>query len=108
MESGKLLGCYEELRRQAQQMLESARQGDWNGLIELERKRGRLLEDLASGEQGGSQEPEVQEKKAVLIRQILEIDGETRELAEAWLKELQEILGSVDTEQKLQKAYGSG
>lgn len=107
MNSGELLGCFEEMQRQSQQMLEFAKHGDWGGLIELERKRAKLLEGLRGREQGDSQGSEFQERKAALIRQILEADGETRALTEAWMRELREILHSIGTEQKLQKAYDS-
>lgn len=105
MNGAELLGHYAEILRLARQMLELARQAEWDRLMESERKRAAIATALMKHEENSVWSQADQEKKAELIRSILEADGETRQLAQDWMGELQEILGSIGTEKKLSKAY---
>lgn len=107
MNSRDLLERYDEMWRLSQQMLEFARQGDWDRLIELEQSRAAIGESLAAREDESLWRPAEREKKRALIRSILDADTEIKALTQSWMGELQEILGSIDTEKKLHKAYGT-
>lgn len=107
MNCAQLLARYEEVWRLTQQMLELAQRGDWDQLTALEHERAAMVDQLAGQEEEkiwGSAEGA---RKGDLIRAILEADAEIKVLTEAWMEELQEILGSIGTEKKLQTAYQS-
>jgi len=88
------------------EMLNSAREGDWDALLEFELKRNALLEDrMAKGEILTDGDAAEEKQMAALIRDILEADAEIKTLTRAWMGELQDILGSIGTEKKLNKAY---
>lgn len=106
MNSAERLERYAEMLRLAQQMLELARQSEWDHLLELEKKSAAIAETLMKHEESGSVWSQAeQEKQAELIRSILEADEEIKNLTQAWMGELQEILGSIGAEKKLSKAY---
>jgi len=103
----EVLERYAEMLHLSQQMLASARKSEWDHLIELELKRAVLSEYLMKHEANCTWTTADQEKKGELIRSILEMDDEIKSLTQAWMGELQEILGSIGTEKKLHKAYES-
>lgn len=105
MNSTDLLECYAELLQLAQQMLELARHSEWDRLVESEQKRSAIVETLMKHEMSSAWSQAEQVKKSDLIRAILETDDEIKSLTQAWMGELQEILGSIGAEKKLQKAY---
>lgn len=106
MSGEELLGRYAEMLRLTQQMLEVARLAEWDRLVEIERERAVIADHLMKlEEQGGEWTHVEQVKKAHLIRSILAADDEIKSLSQAWMGELQEILGSIDTGKKLSKAY---
>lgn len=107
MNSAELLGHYAEMLRLAQQMLELARQSEWDRLVEFEQKRSAIAEGLMKQEENSVWSQAEQEKKGDLIRSILEMDDEIKSLTEAWKGELKEILDSIGAEKKLHKAYES-
>lgn len=87
-------------------MLISAREGDWDALLEFELKRNALLEDLmAKGSKPIDSDAAEEKEMAELIHDILDADDEIKKLVKAWMAELQNILGSIGTEKKLNKAY---
>ncbi len=100
-----MLAAYQNLWLLTRKMLDAARNGDWDALIESELKRNALVERMM-----GQNEPSImntleQQKSGEIMRNILAADTEIKTLAEAWKGELQEILGSIDIEKKLNKAY---
>lgn len=86
-------------------MQECAQAEQWDGLIELEQIRTSIIEHLIKHDNGVLWRNGELDKKSELIRSILEVDGETKRLAQGWKGELQEILGSIDNEKKINKAY---
>lgn len=91
--------------RLAQQMLDLAKQSGWDRLVEFELERAAIAETLIKHEEGSVWSQADQEKKADLIRSIIAADEEIKSLTQAWMGELQEILGSISTEKKLSKTY---
>ena len=107
MNCAQLLARYEDLQRLTQQMLETAQRGEWDHLTALEQERAAIVGQLASQEVGTIWGLAEGARKGDLIRAILEADAETKVLTEAWMGEVQEILGSIGTEKKLHTAYQS-
>ena len=101
----ELLERYAEMLRLAQQMLESARQSEWDRLVGLEHERAAIADDLMKHEENSVWSQTERERKADLIRSILKTDDEIKNLTQAWMGELQELLGSIGAEKKLHKAY---
>jgi flagellar protein FliT len=98
---------YESLWLLTQQMLNAARNGDWDALIEVEIKRNALIERLMAQNEAAITNTVEQQKTREIIQQVLAADNEIKALTVAWQGELQEILGSIGTEKKLSKAYGT-
>lgn len=86
-------------------MLEAARQGRWDELAGFVQTRASLTQQLMEQESQDLWESEEQNQRNDLIRYILATDEEIKILTKSWMNELQERLGSVGTEAKLQKAY---
>lgn len=107
MNSAQLLTRYEDVWRLTQQMLDLAQRGDWDHLTALERERAAIVDQLARLEEEKIWGAVEGARKGYLIRAILEADAEIKALTESWMGELQEILGSIGTEKKLQTAYQS-
>lgn len=105
MGSAGLLIQYQAIRNHSLLMLESARQGDWDRLIELERNRAELHALLQAQEPRSTWPETDQLRKGELIRSILANDAETRKLVEPRWQELQNIFGSLYVEKKLLMAY---
>lgn len=106
MASDSIPVIYENLWLLTQQMLNAARNGDWDVLIEVEINRNALVERLmAQNETAAVMNTVEQHKTGEIIRKVLAADSEIKTLTEAWQGELQEILGSIGTEKKLSKAY---
>lgn len=101
----ELLERYAEMLRLTQQMLELAKRSEWDYLVESGHERAAIVEDLIKQEENGVWSQAEREKKGDLIRSILEADDEIKKLTQAWMGELQEILGSIGAEKKLSKAY---
>lgn len=86
-------------------MLCAAQNGEWDALIEGELKRSALVERMMAQNEPPATGATEQQKTGEIIKNILAADGEIKTLTEAWKGELQEILGSIGTEKKLNKAY---
>ncbi|MHB1292067.1 MAG: flagellar protein FliT [Sulfuricella sp.] len=96
---------YENLWLLTQQMLDTAQKGDWDALVESELKRNAWVERMRVQNESFITNTVEQQKVGDIIRRILAADSEIKTLTEAWKGELQEILGSIGTEKKLNKAY---
>ena len=104
--AGRILQRYQEVSRFSVQMRDAARQGRWDDLIALERARESQVAELKRDLGQGAVPPEVASQVGALIAAILEMDGETQELAVSWKGELKGLLESVNTERKLSQTYG--
>lgn len=86
-------------------MLEFARNGDWDNLVRLESDRSRILERLATIDQAPPRDDSVSRKREI-ITQMLGMDEQIQTLSQDWMHELRDILNSVSTEQRLNRTYG--
>lgn len=100
------LGQYRAIQRVTQDMLAAARAGDWEALLNMEAGRKTALASLmaqpvdyrAAG-LGGD--------KDACIQSILAMDREISSLTEAWMGEMREMLAAVQSQRRLEKAYGT-
>jgi len=90
--STQLLNYYEAIERASQDMLDAARNGNWDQVVKLEGACALLISQLrhaAAGKQLGSEEAQL---KSRIMQRILVNDAEIRNLAEPWLEQLDDLL----------------
>ena len=99
-----MLNLYRKISMVSTEMVECARQGDWDALVEAERRCKALINDLrALGER--EMTPEEFEEKRRIFRKMLAEDAEIRDLAQPWMRRLQTILASASNERRLDASY---
>lgn len=106
-DSTLLIQNYEQLAALSAQMLEAARQGQWEQLVSLELSRSGVLDLIKQLDAEAALDAAAQQQKAGLIRRVQADDAQTSKLALAWMGELQGIMNSVHHELRLKKAYGN-
>ena len=86
---------YEEISALSARMVDAARRGDWDGLVDLERHVAALRDGLISeaSPMVGSSEalPEMARVRG-LIQQILDDDAEVRRHTEPWMEQVRQLL----------------
>lgn len=105
------LAIYQQMSTLSAEMVEAARNGDWDRLIHLEKTvaglRDTLMAQDAAGIRDASAAPE-QEQKSRLIQRILEDDAEIRRHTEPWMEKVRQFLGGNAKRRQVEMAYGSG
>ena len=107
MNTAKLLSDYGIMFQLSQRMLDAARQGEWERLVELEQERSMLVDALRVSDKCLWLDSDAK-RKSGLIHTILVADAEIKSLVDLRMSELRHALGSADTERKLNKAYNVG
>lgn len=99
------LELYEEMGRISAVMVDAARAGDWERLIELESGVARLRDALMTlpVEPGGT--PAEMDRRRQLIDRILDDDAEIRRHTEPWMEHVRHLLGDNRRLRELQRAY---
>jgi len=95
---------YQHLSDITGQMREAASHGDWDKLVELEQRCTQQVTALKPHDVVPSDETS-RKQKADLIRKMLADDKAIRELTEPWMRQLERIMQSARSEQRLQHAY---
>ena len=108
MNSEEVLALYESVADITTEMLEAARTGNWERLAELETRCSRQVELLKAGEPAAQLRALERERKAKIIKKILEDDRQIRDITEPWMARLSAMINSAGTERKLAQAYGGG
>jgi len=108
MNSPQIIAAYETILAITGQMLEAARNGDWDSLVALEQDCKNQVEQLIAENGGQPLSSQFQQRKAEIIRKVLADDAEIRNITEPWMAQLQNILGNTTREQRLRQAYGPG
>ncbi len=103
----QVLDIYGSISLKTAEMLDSARQGDWDRLVELEQDYGALVERLKRTDSGSIVSAGFTQRKIALIRKVLADDAEIRRYTEPWMNQLDVYLGSARQEHRLQSAYQS-
>ncbi len=97
---------YEEMSRISSLMVDAARQGDWDRLIELETGVARLRDVLMAAPEEGNVSAADLARKRELIERILDDDAEIRRHTEPWMEHVRHLLGDNKRLLELQRAYG--
>jgi flagellar protein FliT len=87
-----LLNYYEAIEKASQDMLEAARNGNWDHVVKLEGACALLISQLKHAASTQSLGPEEAQLKSRMMQRILINDAEIRQLAEPWLEDLDNML----------------
>lgn len=98
--------CYEQIAVLTASMLQLARAGSWDALASQEVKYRARVEDLKGIEPTHALDGEQIERKYQLLCRILADDAEIRDILTPELARLSRLLGSVQRQQTLHRAYG--
>ena len=100
-----MLSRYETIFSDSKAMLALAQAGEWDKLVEVEQARNVLLAALKNDKAAALADTDLEAKRLEFIRLILIADEETQKLSQTWMIELTGILGSLNTEKKLNQVY---
>jgi flagellar protein FliT len=95
---------YQHLSTLTSQMRTAATQGEWDQLVELEQQCSHLIETMKQLDLAPLDES-IRLQKVELIHKILADDAAIREQTLPWMAQLQRIMQSSRSEQKLRQAY---
>ena len=107
MNSQDIIALYETVAVITHQMLEAARNGDWEQLAALESRCTSHVATIKSGESPAPLTGAVRERKVKIIQKILADDREIRTITEPWMRQVSALMNSNNAERKLSKAYGA-
>ncbi len=108
MNSPQIITIYETVLAITGQMLDAARNDDWDRLVALEKDCKKRVEELIAENYGLPLSSQFQQRKAEIIRKVLADDAEIRNITEPWMAQLQNLLGNAGRERKLSEAYAPG
>jgi hypothetical protein len=101
-----VLQCYERALELTRVMLEAAQKSEWDGLVQAERERTILIDQIKALDPDPSRDATLRERKRDIIVAIMDGDEQIQLLTQDWMHELREVLGSISTEQRLNRTYG--
>ncbi|OIR11443.1 flagellar protein FliT [mine drainage metagenome] len=99
-----LLEEYQRLSGITGQMRDAAAGGEWDRLISLEQECKRKVDEIKPRDVVPSN-PEERAQKIALLKKILADDADIRSRTESWMEQLQRIMHSNRSEQRLQQTY---
>jgi flagellar protein FliT len=99
-----LLEDYQRLSGITGQMREAAAGGEWNRLISLEQECKRKVEEIKPRDVIPA-DPDERAQKLALLKKILADDADIRNRTEGWMEQLQRIMQSSRSKQRLQHTY---
>jgi len=92
-----LLHYYEAIERASEQMLQAARDGDWNQVVKLEGACTVLIAQLKHHARAQELDEQDRRLKNRIMQRILRNDAQIRNLAEPWLENLDGVLSGRPT-----------
>jgi len=98
---------YEKAVELTRNMLEAAQKSEWDRLVVLERERATLIDQLRNVDREPPRDERERDRKRTLLREIMEFDAQIEILTQDWMRELREVLGSINAEQRLSRTYGA-
>jgi flagellar protein FliT len=98
---------YEKAVELTRNMLEAAQKSEWDRLVVLERERATLIDQLRNVDREPPRDERERDRKRTLLREIMEFDAQIEILTQDWMRELREVLGSINAEQRLSRTYGT-
>lgn len=94
----QLLHYYEAIERASEEMLEAARDGDWDRVVKLEGACTVLIGRLKLAAKSASLDADSRRAKSRIMQSILVNDAEIRKLAEPWLADIEQVMaGKIRT-----------
>ena len=90
--SQTLLNYYEAIERASADMLDAARNGNWDEVVKLEGACAVLISQLKHAAQKQTMRDEESKLKSRIMQRILLNDAEIRHLAEPWLEDLDRLM----------------
>lgn len=102
-----VLDVYEAIAAITGRMLAAARNNQWDLLTELEAQCSKQVGALKNSELQRELNEPARQKKARIIRRILEDDRVIREITTPWMSHLSALINSKGAERKLSQAYGA-
>ncbi len=105
MNSTQLINLYEQILITTNKMVVAAHKGEWEKLVELEKRCRLLTNELINNESKVLLNDELQQKKIKIIHQVLDDDARIRSLTEPQMEKLQDILNTNERKRDLQQAY---
>lgn len=97
---------YQQLATITGKMREAADAGDWEQLIALEKRCAQQVAEIKPHDATPANE-QARQQKAALIKKMLADDKAIRARTEPWMRQLEKIMNSARSEQRLQQAYMS-
>lgn len=94
--ASSLLDFYEAIEAASQDMLEAARNGDWDTVVRLEGACALLIAQLKHAAHSQVLASEEVTIKSRIMQRILRNDAEIRHLAEPWIHDLSRMTGHPD------------
>lgn len=107
MDCNQILAAYEDIACLTHQMLVAARAGDWDRMVILEKECAAHFALLLAGNTEAPHDDGYLQRKAGLIRRILDDDAQIRLLVEPWLEKLSTLIGSTRQQSRLHQTYGA-
>lgn len=102
-----ILDIYGSISAKTGEMLDAARNSDWDRLVALEQDCRALIETLRRSDAGGGAGARFVQRKVALLRKVLADDAEIRKFTEPWMTQLEAYLGNARQEYRLRRAYES-
>jgi flagellar protein FliT len=99
-----LIEDYQQLSGITGRMRDAAAGGEWDRLISLEKECKRKVEEIKPHDVVPAN-PEERAQKIALLKKILADDADIRSRTETWMEQLQRIMQSSRSEQRLQRTY---
>lgn len=90
--NSNILEYYEAIERASADMLEAARQGDWDQVVQLEGACAVLISQLKHAAQTEKLRADEAKAKSRIMQRILLNDAEIRHLAEPWMEDLDHMM----------------
>jgi flagellar protein FliT len=105
MEAQSTIVIYENVAGISKQMLQAAKQQDWDTLAELEASCAKQVEKLKISEDSLPLPSDVRARKIASIKSILADDREIRNIVSPWMVRLNSLMSSLQMEGKLSRTY---
>jgi flagellar protein FliT len=102
------LVCYQHLVDLSEKMLGAARSAEWEIVSSLEDQCSLVIDELKLLKDRTGDHLQFKQEKMRLIRQILAIDADIRDLAQPKLAQLEGAMRAPRVSRRLSSAYGSG
>lgn len=104
----EVISLYNGISHFMSAMVTAAKTRNWEQLRDLENQCRPLTHSLMESEYEVELTDEMKREKFNLLRKILADDAAIRHETQPWMEELQQLIRATGSQQKINKAYGSG